>query len=521
MRAGRLPAIAELIASGTRARVRSTIPTISPVAWSSFFTGMEPRNHRVLDWYAGTGDGRRPVTSGDRRGVPFWRYLNAAGLRTGIMNVPGTFPAVEIDGFMMSGFDAPSRSPLAFYPRELGAELEHRFGAEVLEHPPHALADGGDPERYVQSYLRHDDLLTEAAIETSAARDVNFLLLNYQTVDHFNHHLPQASFIDRALENLDGCIQRLRQAFPAATVLMVSDHGSRKTTKAFLLVDWLEEEGFLALHRGPLQGAAFAEAVQRRRGASGQPSGLATRLAARAVRRLPERAAAWLVERLTDNRPLPLWPLPHIDRSRSSLSSVSSGTCGFYFPKVNAGSVEAAAVGETRSRLIEKLQTIREPSSGQPLFSSVHNLEELFPDLRGAEPPDIIAVATEADARPTSTTLFPRSADSYFVDSEVVQYYGGHTLYGVGAFNGEPFVADGDSLLSLDLWDMAPAILYLHGIPVPEDADGRVPQEVFSPSFRSAHPMRSQGSLGWMAEGDGGDMGSEAVAEKLRALGYL
>jgi predicted AlkP superfamily phosphohydrolase/phosphomutase len=42
--------------------------------------------------------------------VPFWQRLNEAGLRVGLVNVPFTYPADSIDGFVVTGFGAPEQA---------------------------------------------------------------------------------------------------------------------------------------------------------------------------------------------------------------------------------------------------------------------------------------------------------------------------------------------------------------------------------------------------------------------------
>jgi hypothetical protein len=48
--AGRLPALARLRASGGYARVATTSPAQTPVAWSTFATGVNPGGHGIFDF---------------------------------------------------------------------------------------------------------------------------------------------------------------------------------------------------------------------------------------------------------------------------------------------------------------------------------------------------------------------------------------------------------------------------------------------------------------------------------------
>ena len=47
---GKLPNIAKMIENGVRGILKSTIPTSSPVAWTSFMTGKNPAKHQIFDF---------------------------------------------------------------------------------------------------------------------------------------------------------------------------------------------------------------------------------------------------------------------------------------------------------------------------------------------------------------------------------------------------------------------------------------------------------------------------------------
>ncbi|MGB9105401.1 MAG: alkaline phosphatase family protein, partial [Terriglobales bacterium] len=51
MQAGRLPNLQRLRDNGTFRPLRTTVPAISPVAWSSFQTGCNPGKHNIYDFF--------------------------------------------------------------------------------------------------------------------------------------------------------------------------------------------------------------------------------------------------------------------------------------------------------------------------------------------------------------------------------------------------------------------------------------------------------------------------------------
>ena len=88
------------------APLRSSVPEISSVAWTSFFTGANPGRHGIFGFTdLGPGYRLRFPSLRDVRVPPLWEEWNARGLRTAILNVPATYPAPDrIDGALVSGF---------------------------------------------------------------------------------------------------------------------------------------------------------------------------------------------------------------------------------------------------------------------------------------------------------------------------------------------------------------------------------------------------------------------------------
>ena len=50
LKAGRLPNFSKLIGRGDFKPLQTTMPPLSPVAWSTFITGTDPGHHRIFDF---------------------------------------------------------------------------------------------------------------------------------------------------------------------------------------------------------------------------------------------------------------------------------------------------------------------------------------------------------------------------------------------------------------------------------------------------------------------------------------
>jgi predicted AlkP superfamily phosphohydrolase/phosphomutase len=133
MSEGRLPNLAKLRDQGTFSKLRTTFPAISPVAWSTFMTGVNPGKHNIYDFLARDTSNYLPFLSSAeikgpkrhikigkysipfgkteikamRKGTPFWHWLGKAGIFSSVIRVPVTFPPEKFQGVLLSGMCVP------------------------------------------------------------------------------------------------------------------------------------------------------------------------------------------------------------------------------------------------------------------------------------------------------------------------------------------------------------------------------------------------------------------------------
>ncbi|HEX6852369.1 MAG TPA: tetratricopeptide repeat protein [Candidatus Polarisedimenticolaceae bacterium] len=102
--AGRLPNLRRLVENGTRARLLSISPMISPVIWTSVATGVEPIRHGILDFLAPAGSPRagQPVTNESRKVPAIWNRLSDAGARVGVTAWWASWPSERVNGYVVS-----------------------------------------------------------------------------------------------------------------------------------------------------------------------------------------------------------------------------------------------------------------------------------------------------------------------------------------------------------------------------------------------------------------------------------
>jgi predicted AlkP superfamily phosphohydrolase/phosphomutase len=133
MAEGKMPHLKQLRETGGYCRLRTTFPALSPVAWSTFATGVNPAKHNIFDFlnrdlrsYAPElssarvtpprrvlqfGKYRvplsRPSVELRRKSEPFWKILGRHAIPSTILRVPITFPPDRFKGRLLSAMSTP------------------------------------------------------------------------------------------------------------------------------------------------------------------------------------------------------------------------------------------------------------------------------------------------------------------------------------------------------------------------------------------------------------------------------
>lgn len=130
MQAGQMPHFQNLAQTGIFSELQTTLPPISPVAWSSFQTGVNPGKHNIYDFLnrdlrtylpelssarvlqkTATGFRKwlKPGTSVRllRKSQTFWKVLGNHGIFSTILRVPISFPPERFFGLSLSAMCTP------------------------------------------------------------------------------------------------------------------------------------------------------------------------------------------------------------------------------------------------------------------------------------------------------------------------------------------------------------------------------------------------------------------------------
>src|SRR5215831_10480252 len=181
MSEGKLPNLSKLKEQGDFQRLRTTFPALSPVAWSTFATGVNPARHSMFDFLNRSlssympelsssrvsnpdrvlklGKYRiplaRPIVEMRRKSKTFWHILGERQIASTVLRVPITFPPEKFNGRMLSAMCTPdllgTQGTFALYStRTGGGEMEsgNRFPLVLRDGKYHGEIEG--PQNYME-----------------------------------------------------------------------------------------------------------------------------------------------------------------------------------------------------------------------------------------------------------------------------------------------------------------------------------------------------------------------------------
>ncbi len=515
--AGELPNLGRLCDSGARGILRSTTHPLTPHAWATIVTGVNAGRHGIWDFTERdeTGYQLRLVNGSFRAAPAVWDRLSRAGRSAGIVNVPFTWPAPEVNGFALAGFDAASRERGLVYPENLRDDLQRRYGTLELDNK-FPLTDGKlDLDLVRRAAAQKVEIVTWLAERF----DPGLLFVVFMAADHI-HHLCWTDWERDGLESpvaavyrvLDEAVGALAGLAQGGNVMVVSDHGAGPLHGVVNLNAWLAAEGFLAYESGG--------------GVAGR------RLVGQALelrRHLPERLRYHAKQHLPGLRERTIEREDYTVVDWERTKAFSYGTFGNIVLNVRGreehGIVEPGGEYESVCDAITaRLLELRSPG-GERIVAEVHRREDLFQGPLLAKIPDLL-VEFDHYAWLGKGNLKTRS-ESLWDEIEIEggsnhSYVGSHRHEGIVVLAG-PAVSRG-APVGGELVDVAPTLLYLMGEAVPADLEGRVLVEAIRPELLDDRPPEYDDAAPAEFEQAHAELAEEGAAEverRLRGLGYL
>lgn len=430
------PNIKSLMENGVFGKLRSSDPPITVPAWMVMSTGRNPGDlglygfrHRKENsytdfWVASSRNIQKPKV---------WDIIAKKGLKSIVVGVPPTFPAQAINGNLITGFITPDTSSNFTYPPKLKEEI-----LDVIEDYEFDVKFRTDKKEQLLIDLykltRKHFKIVKYLIKNKEWDYCQFVIIGldrfhhafWKYYDKSHHKYESGNIFESAMKNfykfLDDQIGELLKLLNKNDIVIIaSDHGA-KAMKGCLCVNMaLEKLGLLKFKEKPTTKTRLDEA--------------------------------------------------DIDWNKT----YAWGWGGYYariFLNVKGrepkGIIEPEDFGEWREKITKLLKEIPD-NNGKPMNTKIFKPEDLYRTVRG-DAPDLMAYFDDLNWRSAGTVGYE---SMYLDENDTGPDDAVHDYYGVFIISSLKRKI-GKQLETRSILDIAPTILNIFGINIPEDLEGKI-----------------------------------------------
>lgn len=431
-----LPNIRKILENGLHAKMRSSNPPITIPAWLVMATSRNPgalglygfrhrKNYSYTDiWIANSYEVRKPAV---------WDILSDHGKKCIIIGVPPSYPPKPLNGYLITDFITPGPENEYTYPPELKSEIQEKFGDYIFDVEFRTDKKRELSENLYKMVENHFEIIKYMLknkpwdlfwfVEIGTDR-VNHGFWHFADKNHKKYQKGSGyeNFIKDFHVYIDREIGELLKLIDKETiVLMVSDHGAKAMKGRFSVNDWLINNNYLTLN----------------------------------------------------SRPPPKTTLRDADINWSKTKAWGWG--GYYAriflnvkEREELGTIDMKDYEKERDILIEKIKNIKDPS-GNPMKTNVFKVEDIFPELKG-NAPDLMVYFDDLSWRSAGTIGHNSpylEENGLGPDEAVHDYFGIFAMY-------DPLKKVGKNISEVNILDIAPTILNLFNILIPEEMEGQI-----------------------------------------------
>lgn len=424
----------KLRSQGSYGRLKSCIPAITIPAWTVMMTSRNPGELGLYGFRHRKGYSYQDIWIANSTAIKqeaLWDILKREERKVCLVGVPPSYPPFPVNGNLISCFVTPGTDKAYTYPAELKKEIESLVGEYIFDVPFRT--------------EQRDELLSQVYHMTEQRFEVIKHLIKQKEWDFFmwveigvdrihhafwkfydrNHHLYQPGNVFEAVipdyyRYLDDRLGEILSLIDSDTaVLLVSDHGAKGMKGAFCINEWLAKEGYLALKERP------SEKVS-------------------------------------------------LDKTEVDWTRTRAWGWGGYYSRIflnvqgrePQGLIAPEDYEKEREEIVQRLKAITGPN-GERWDTKVFKPEEIYPENNG-DPPDLMVYLDDLWWRAAGTM---GHASLYLPENDTGPDDAVHAEDGVFILH-NPREKQGKEI-NASIYDIAPTILNLIGLEVPQDMEGK------------------------------------------------
>lgn len=543
MKQGLLPTMNRLVQLGTHGELESTIPPSSYVAWTSLYTGKNPGKHGILAFTRQKKNSYEvELLSGKNcRAQSLWKILTEKGKHVIVLNVPMTYPPEPVNGLLVGGMDSPGIKSNFTYPEKLRDEILSIAPDYVVN-----LRLRGSLDRDSKREAALEKLISLAEARAKIAHELmdrypwDFAIVKFDATDQVQHYYwkymdpghPQfdpkgnkrfGDAILRVYQKMDEIMKSFVEKIDDdTTVVVMSDHGfGFHSGKVIYINEWLKRIGLLTPkgsehRRGLLDSSnvySFSKALVKY-----------VALASKSVLSYKGKDA---IQRLFPNLiPNVTSYIQYAGIDWSKTKAYGAEHAGI---RINVKGREPQGIVEPgkeyealRNFIIAEAQKLKDPEAGDRIIEKIYNKEDIYQGDWIDETRDLILITKDNACSINKKVFKDNNKPLVATKRRSGEVNGKHRMNGMLILHGKN-VNKGLEIHDSKIIDVAPTILHLLGLPVPDDMDGRVLTAALTDSFCSDNVVQYERAKPYKVEERGGYSEEEEnqVKELLEGLGYF
>ncbi len=482
---GEMPTLKKLIEKGYACTLKSTIPPYTGIAWTAFASGRNPGKNGIFDFvkFEDKNYNLRVTNFRDIKCPTYFKILSKHNIKSIIINLPGAFPQKINNSIIVADFLSPTEEFLSI-PKEIQYKYEDMFKKYQLI----PKSEMFDYENYLNETLKIEKIRFEIAKTLFTNEPWEHFFYLFSGSDWASHSALKAYLYNNANTNnrikekfikifrhIDISINWFIKNMDKNTIMfLISDHGHVPRNYIFYINEWLCREGYGVKKPKKFVDPFLEKQAKQIKVKTVVMSPTLTKLIYR-LSKTPlihiMRKVYHTIRNITGIQLF--YNLYSIDFEKSKAFCPSFSTLGIYINTKNRfknGLLDTDEFNRLCDEIINKLRNLK--ISGQKIFRGVWKKEELYYGAFIQDAPDIILLPSDGIEIHIDTNV--KSVLSH--DEHLA---GTHSIDGIFLAYGSCIKNYNSMKDSFSITDIAPTILFIHGIPIPKDMDGRVLKDIF------------------------------------------